>query len=361
MIDHSVQVDEFGTPRAFQINADREFERNRERYAFLRWGQQAFDNFAVVPPDTGIVHQVNLEYLARVVSRDETDGTRAGVPRHARRHRLAHDDGQRPRRARLGRGRDRGRGGDAGPAGLDADPAGGRLPARRRAARGRDRDRPRADRHEMLRERGVVGKFVEFFGDGPRAPAAGRPRDDRQHGARVRRDLRDLPDRRRDAALPALHRPPGGAGRAGRGLRQEQGMFHEPGARGGRLHGHARARPGEVEPSLAGPRRPQDRVPLREAKESFARELESLVRGRRSRGIPPTASVERFAGEGGHTAVGVEEQSATAVEVTTQGERCLLDHGSVVIAAITSCTNTSNPSVMIAAGLLAKKAARARV
>ena len=144
VIDHSVQVDAFGTAGAFAINAEREFERNRERYQFLRWGQQAFETFKVVPPDTGIVHQVNLEYLARVVFVDDRD--RPGLPRHARRHRLAHDDGQRPRRARLGRRRHRGRGGDARPADVDADPAGRRRAARRRAARGRDRDRPRADR-----------------------------------------------------------------------------------------------------------------------------------------------------------------------------------------------------------------------
>ena len=143
VIDHSVQVDVFGTADAFAINTELEFERNKERYQFLRWGQDAFENFKVVPPGTGIVHQVNLEYLARVVFVD--DATEPRLPRHARRHGLAHDDDQRPRRARLGRRRHRGRGGDARPADADADPAGHRLPARRRAAGGRDRDRPRAD------------------------------------------------------------------------------------------------------------------------------------------------------------------------------------------------------------------------
>ena len=120
VIDHSVQVDAFGNARAFDINADRDYERNGERYAFLRWGQQAFDNFRVVPPATGICHQVNLEYLGQVVFTRERDGRRPGLSRHAGRHRLAHDDDQRPRRARLGRRRDRGRGGDARPADLDA-------------------------------------------------------------------------------------------------------------------------------------------------------------------------------------------------------------------------------------------------
>ena len=130
VIDHSVQVDEFATKLAFSRNVELEFERNRERYAFLRWGQGAFADFKVVPPGTGIVHQVNLEYLARVV--ESRNG--AGVPGHARRHRLAHDDGQRPRRARLGRRRDRGRGGDARRAAVDARPAGRRLPVHRRVA-----------------------------------------------------------------------------------------------------------------------------------------------------------------------------------------------------------------------------------
>ena len=135
VIDHSVQVDAFGNARAFDINADRDYERNRERYAFLRWGQQAFDNFRVVPPATGICHQVNLEYLSQVVFSHVRRRRHPGLPGHAGRDRLAHDDGQRARGARLGRGRDRGRGRDARPADLDAAAAGGRLQARRRAAR----------------------------------------------------------------------------------------------------------------------------------------------------------------------------------------------------------------------------------
>ena len=129
-------------PDAFQRNVEREYERNRERYQFLRWGQNAFDEFKVVPPGTGIVHQVNIEHLARVVM---TRG-RQGVPRHLRRHRLPHHDGERPRRARLGRRRHRGRGRHARPADLDADPAGGRLQAHRQAARRRHRHRPGAHR-----------------------------------------------------------------------------------------------------------------------------------------------------------------------------------------------------------------------
>ena len=261
VIDHSVQVDAFGTRDAFRFNAEREFERNQERYAFLRWGQGAFDDFSVVPPDTGIVHQVNLEYLARVVFPREPAQPAAGLPGHARRHRLAHDDGQRPRRARLGRRRHRGRGGDARPADVDADPAGARRPAARRAARGHDRDRPRADRHRdasRARRRRHVRRVLRRR---RRRAADRRPRDDRQHVARVRLDLRDLPDRRRDAPLPRAHRPPPGADRAGRGLRPRAGPVARRGLRGADVHRHARARPRDrrAEPrraqAPAGPRR----------------------------------------------------------------------------------------------------------
>ncbi len=143
VIDHSVQVDEYGRDAAFLVNVELEFERNGERYAFLRWGQTAFRNFRVVPPGTGICHQVNLEYLARVVIGGDRRRRRLGLSRHPRRHRLAHHDGQRPRRPRLGRRRHRGRGRHARPAGLHAHPAGRRLPADRRPARGGDGDRPR--------------------------------------------------------------------------------------------------------------------------------------------------------------------------------------------------------------------------
>ena len=163
VIDHSVQVDAFGSAQAFRINAEKEFERNEERYAFLRWGQTAFEGFKAVPPDTGIVHQVNLEYLARVVFDD--DGR--ALSRHARRDGLPHHDDQRPGRAGLGRRRDRGRGRDARPADVHA---------RSRAwsassCRGELREGATATDlvltvTQMLRKHGVVGKFVEFYGPG---------------------------------------------------------------------------------------------------------------------------------------------------------------------------------------------------
>ena len=153
VIDHSVQVDYFGQSDAFELNGELEYQRNRERYVFLRWGQSAFSNFRVVPPETGIVHQVNLEYLARVVCRETRDGvcrrsrTRWSAPTRTRRWSTASA-------SRLGRRRHRSRGGDARPADLDADPRGRRLPAEGPAARGRDRDRPRADRHPAAAQAG---------------------------------------------------------------------------------------------------------------------------------------------------------------------------------------------------------------
>ena len=145
VIDHSVQVDVFGSNLAFARNAELEFERNVERYQFLRWGQTAFDNFKVVPPDTGIVHQVNLEYLARVVFVNDSgrDGVAVAYPDTL----VGTDSHTTMINGLLGRRRNRGRGGDAGPADVDADPTGGRLQAERPAARGRHRDRPGADRH----------------------------------------------------------------------------------------------------------------------------------------------------------------------------------------------------------------------
>ena len=199
MIDHSVQVDAFGSPDALEQNAALEFERNRERYEFLRWGQKAFRNFRVVPPATGIVHQVNLEYLAKGVLLAAARRRDGRAARHAGRHRLAHDDDQRPRRARLGRGRHRGRGRDARPAALHGDAAGGRLPPVGQLREGATATDLVLTVTQMLRKKGVVEKFVEFYGPGLVADEPRRPRDGRQHGARVRRHLRLLPGRRRDA------------------------------------------------------------------------------------------------------------------------------------------------------------------
>ena len=166
VIDHSVQVDEYGFAGALAANTAIEFARNGERYAFLRWGQTAFRNFAVVPPNTGIVHQVNLEYLGRVIFDAESARHAPRLPRHAGRHGLAHHHDQRPGRARLGRRRHRGRGRHARPAGHHADPAGHRLRLEGKLQPGATATDLVLTVTEMLRKKGVVDKFVEFFGDG---------------------------------------------------------------------------------------------------------------------------------------------------------------------------------------------------
>ena len=301
-------------------NTELEFERNRERYAFLRFGQQAFDGLTVVPPATGIVHQVNLEFLARVV---QERGTAQALPGHAARHRLAHDDGQRPRRARLGRRRHRGRGGHARRGGLDARPAGGRLPADGQAAGRLHGHRPRAD-GDADPPRDRRGREVRrVLRRRTRRIAGRRPRDARKHVARVRRNVRLLPRRRRDARATC----------GSPDARRSTSRWSRPTARR-TCSGTTRptASPtysqiveldlSTVEPSLAGPRRPQDRVPLRDAKESFLAALPSF--GIDYGTADDAASAESFpasdpvaAGAPGH-----EESQATAtVAVPDAGER----------------------------------------
>ena len=255
------------------INAEREFERNRERYAFLRWGQQAFDNFRVVPPATGICHQVNLEYLGQVVCSREGDGVTAGLPRHAGRHRLAHDDDQRPRRARLGRRRDRGRGGDARPADLDAAAAGGRLQARPASCReGATATDLVLTVTEMLRERGVVGKFVEFFGPG--LPTLGLA--DRATIGNMSPEFGStcaiFPVDAETLRYLEFTGRPDRADRAGRGLRARAGAVPRPRT--------PRSRPSPRRSSSTsatssraspGPKRPQDRIALADAKHGLPR------------------------------------------------------------------------------------------
>ena len=268
VIDHSVQVDAFASRLAFARNVELEFERNRERYAFLRWGQRAFRDFKVVPPGTGICHQVNLEFLARVVE----DSRRRRVPGHARRHRLAHDDGERARRARLGRRRDRGRGGDARRAALDARAAGRRLQLTGALREGATATDLVLTVTEILRKTGVVGKFVEYFGDGLarcRSPTARRSGTCRRSTARRAASSRSTTQTLDYLRLTGRARR---ADRARRGLLQGEPALARPERRTRVLAGR-RARPRRVEPSLAGPRRPQDRVPLSRAKESF---LEAL-------------------------------------------------------------------------------------
>ncbi len=329
VIDHSVQVDAFGVPTAFQTNAEREFQRNQERYAFLRWGQRAFRNFRVVPPDTGIVHQVNLEHLARVVFTTDEDKPQAypdtlvGTDSHTT---MVNGLGV------LGWGV----GGIEAEAAMLGQPmtmlipqvVGFRLSGR--LAPGATATDLVLTVTEMLRKKGVVGKFVEFFGPGvatlPLADRATIGNMAPEYGATCgffpvdEESLRYLRFTGRPAWRVALVEA----------YAKEQGLFHTPDAPEPEFSDLLALDLATVEPSIAGPKRPQDRIALKRAKEAWAAALPSLAQA---------------AGKGPGKAT-----------VRVNGGQHAITHGAVVIAAITSCTNTSNPSVMVAAGLLAKKA-----
>ena len=359
VIDHSVQVDEAGTRQAFQINADLEFSRNGERYAFLRWGQDAFKNFRVVPPDTGIVHQVNLEYLARVVF-TSTDSEVAAAEERP----LAYPD------TLLGTDSHTtminglgvlgwGVGGIEAEAAMLGQPVSMLVPqvvgfklsgTLHEGATATDLVLTVT---EMLRRKGVVGKFVEFYGDGlstlPLADRATIANMAPEYGATCgifpvdAESLRYLKLSGRPANLIALVEA----------YYKAQGMFHVVGSPEAEYSDTLELDLGVVEPSLAGPKRPQDRVPLHTAKTAWQKALKGMLDARPAADVK---SEQRLEGEGGGgTAVGVEDpQSPAAAQHPSRANA--IDHGSVVIAAITSCTNTSNPSVMVAAGLVAKKA-----
>ncbi|MGE5233986.1 MAG: aconitate hydratase AcnA [Acidobacteriota bacterium] len=348
VIDHSVQVDEYGSDAAFLLNAEREFERNRERYAFLRWGQTAFRNFRVVPPDTGIVHQVNLEYLARLVMSEDGwayPDTVVGTDSHTT---MINGLGV------LGWGV----GGIEAEAAMLGEPVTMLIPqvVGFRLAGELPEGSTATDLvlrvTEMLRKKGVVGKFVEFYGPGlaslPLADRATIANMAPEYGATCgifpvdQASLDYLKFSGRSAERIALAEV----------YMKEQGLFHSASSPEAVYTDTLELDLSSVEPSLAGPRRPQDRVRLPEVAAGFARELPNLMSGGGAK--PRPQALARFEGEGG-TAV-AEAPAATEVETTVRGERCTLKHGSVVIAAITSCTNTSNPSVMLAAGLVAKKA-----
>ena len=330
VIDHSVQVDSYGSADSFQLNADLEFSRNKERYAFLRWGQDAFRNFRVVPPDTGIVHQVNLEYLARVViSIDTPDGTLAypdtlvGTDSHTT---MVNGLGV------VGWGV----GGIEAEAAMLGQPSSMLIPQvlgvklSGRLPEGTTATDLVLTITERLRKHGVVGKFVEFYGPGlahlTLADRATLGNMCPEYGATIAIfpiDAMTLDYLRlsgRDVARVELVEA----------YAKAQGLFVEPGAADPIFSETIDVDLTTIEPSLAGPKRPQDRVPLKTAKQGFAAALPGMM-------------VARKSGLGGGTAVAAPPQLA-------------IDHGSVVIAAITSCTNTSNPSVMIGAGLVAKKA-----
>ena len=339
-----MQVDEFGTAQALQLNAELEFVRNKERYAFLRWGQTAFKNFAIVPPDTGIVHQINLEYLARVVfvGANGESGKPLAYP-----DTLVGTDSHTTMINGLGV-LGWGVGGIEAEAAMLGQPVSMLIPQvvglrlTQQSAQGSTATDLVLTVTEMLRKNGVVGKFVEFFGPGLHRPAAGRSRHHRQHGSRVRRDLRHLPRRRGDAALPAPQRPPRRAGRAGRGLLQGAGTVPHRDTPEAEYTRHAAS---SISPpsSPASPGRSVRRIACRcrRAAESFEQALPSLLKPGQQ--VPPKQGA-RWEAEGGTPPAWT--RSRTASRSTSQLDKAL-NHGSVVIAAITSCTNTSNPSVLV--------------
>ncbi len=348
VIDHSVQVDFFGRPDAFRKNAALEFERNRERYAFLRWGQTAFDRFRVVPPDTGIVHQVNLEYLARVICAEDVDGRTLAFP-----DTLVGTDSHTTMVNGLGVV-GWGVGGIEAEAAMLGQPISMLLPKvvgfklTGRLPEGTTATDLVLMITERLRKHGVVGKFVEFYGPGlaslTLADRATLGNMSPEYGATIAicpidaMTIEYLRLTARDDSRVKLVEA----------YAKAQGLFHDQRSTEAEYSEHIELDLGQVEPSLAGPRRPQDRVPLKDAKEGFGKALPSLMvdQTKKAAAVPPRTSV--WNDEGGATGgVAVANQPAVEHEV---------DHGSVVIAAITSCTNTSNPSVMIGAGLLAKKA-----
>jgi aconitate hydratase len=342
VIDHSVQVDYFGQPNAFELNAELEFSRNKERYAFLRWGQNAFRNFRVVPPDTGIVHQVNLEYLARVVVLSEAEGGVVAYP-----DTLVGTDSHTTMVNGLGVV-GWGVGGIEAEAAMLGQPISMLIPqvlgfrltgSMLEGATATDLVLTITER---LRKHGVVGKFVEFFGPGLEhltiADRATLGNMCPEYGATIaifpidEMTLDYLRLTGRDQARVELVEA----------YARAQGLFRDPVAPEPVYTETIELDLATIEPSLAGPKRPQDRVSLKHAKSGFQTALGSLMSGvKKGSGAPAAAAVAA---------------SASAVAIAPAPALAEIDHGSVVIAAITSCTNTSNPSVMIAAGLLAKKA-----
>jgi aconitate hydratase len=354
VIDHSVQVDEFGTPNAFDVNALLEFQRNKERYSFLRWGQTAFRNLAIVPPDTGIVHQVNLEYLARVVFVQQTNGKSVAYP-----DTLVGTDSHTTMVNSLGV-LGWGVGGIEAEAAMLGQPVSMLIPLVVGVKlTGRLREGATATDlvltvTEMLRKHGVVGKFVEYYGPGlrdlPLADRATIANMSPEYGATCgifpidKETLRYLRLTGRSEEQIALVEA----------YSREQGLFHDEKTPEAQYSELLTLDLDTVEPSLAGPKRPQDRVVLSQAGESFQKALPSLVKPKAAAttgGAPePALSSAKGLAE-------VARPGTTDVSPSNgNGIKGALKHGSVVIAAITSCTNTSNPSVLIGAGLLAKKA-----
>ncbi|HET6603712.1 MAG TPA: aconitate hydratase AcnA [Xanthomonadaceae bacterium] len=353
VIDHSVQVDVFGRMDARERNAAIEFERNGERYSFLRWGQKAFDNFRVVPPNTGIVHQVNLEHLARVVMAEQRDGqwhaypdTVFGTDSHTT---MINGIGV------LGWGV----GGIEAEAAMLGQPSSMLIPQvvgfklSGRLAEGATATDLVLTVTETLRRFGVVGKFVEFFGDGldhlPLADRATIANMAPEYGA----TCGIFPIDRESLTYLRLSGRPEEQIALVEAYARAQGLWREPGRPAAEYSDVLELELADVEPSLAGPKRPQDRVLLTHVQRNFHENLAPLIARRESL----TSAEARMEGEGGGTAVGNDEVEVLGrATLTMCGERTEIQDGAVVIAAITSCTNTSNPAVMLGAGLVARNA-----
>ncbi|HVP61846.1 MAG TPA: aconitate hydratase AcnA [Myxococcaceae bacterium] len=348
VIDHSVVVDQFGSTSAFQANADIEFDRNRERYAFLRWGQGAFRNFRVVPPDTGICHQVNLEFLAQVVFQDGNrlfPDTLVGTDSHTT---MVNGLGV------VGWGV----GGIEAEAALLGQPLSmlipqvigfrlsGKLPP------GATATDLVLTVTQLLRKKGVVGKFVEFFGPG----ITGLSLPDRATIANMAPEygatIGFFPVDKETLSYLRFTGRPAAQVEVVEAYCKAQGLFHAPDAPEPVFSDLLSLDLSTVEPSLAGPKRPQDRVPLKDAKQVFQKSLLEMVNTAppQDDDAAPTAAAPKAPPPSGASRLA----ASAVVDQGTLSYR--LQHGAVVIAAITSCTNTSNPAVLLAAGLLAKRA-----
>jgi aconitate hydratase len=352
VIDHSVQVDHYAERNAADLNAALEFSRNRERYTFLRWGQEAFQNFRVVPPDTGIVHQVNLEYLARVIFKEKSDGGTLAYP-----DTLVGTDSHTTMVNGLGVV-GWGVGGIEAEAAMLGQPISMLIPEVvgfrlvDRLPEGATATDLVLTITERLRKLGVVGKFVEFFGPGLEfltiADRATLGNMSPEYGATIA--ICPIDEMTLDY-LRLTGRDEGHV-RVVEAYAKEQGLFRTTASADPVYTTTTELDLSTVEPSLAGPKRPQDRVSLRQAKYKFEQALELMLAERKAR--------PRLQPKHGEDTEPAETRAAAAVatadELTSAPGLDALDHGSVVVAAITSCTNTSNPSVMIGAGLLARNA-----
>ncbi|MDN5865040.1 MAG: aconitate hydratase AcnA [Gammaproteobacteria bacterium] len=354
VIDHSVQVDFFARPDALAKNGQMEFKRNQERYSFLKWGQKSFENFKVVPPDTGICHQVNLEYLSRVVFDREENGERFAYP-----DTLVGTDSHTTMVNGLGV-LGWGVGGIEAEAAMLGQPSTMLIPQVLgvRLSGSLPEGATATDLvltvTELLRQKGVVGKFVEYFGPGvPNLPLANRAtlgNMSPEFGSTCAIFPID------EETLNYLRL----TGRSDEHIAlveayaKAQGLWHEPGDTPAGYSDVLELDLGSIEPSIAGPKRPQDRIALKSARKTVNRHV-GIFQAERAQKIE---SLARFEDEGGAVAPSEPARNGDSgrAEVTLDGETFTLRDGAAVIAAITSCTNTSNPEVMLGAGLLARNA-----